>query len=192
MSDVVINSYQSVPVDKLRESFVQVVADETMAADEYEYVTGQGLSIDDCVTPDMVADGKRKEYESIVQHDVFEEVVIPKGVRPIGTRWVLRRKHDCCKARLVVQQIAREQSSDYFAPTPNLTSLRLAVAHSAWQRIKYGQSQTLVTADVGTAFLNALLSQDVFVQPPKDIGCKPGHCWKLRRALYGLRCAPKA
>ncbi len=89
-------------MDVLREWFVSAVADETLAADEKEYTTGQGSTVDERVAPEMVADGRREEYESIVSHDVFEEVPIPKGVWPIGTRWVLRRKTDCCKARVVV------------------------------------------------------------------------------------------
>ena len=50
------------------------------------------------------------------------------------------------------------------------------------------------TYDVSTAFLHAPLTEDTYVLPPKElIGtkyCKENHCWKLNKALYGLRTAP--
>jgi ribonuclease HI len=57
----------------------------------------------------------------------------------------------------------------------------------------YGKSNFILrTADVGTAFLNAPIKTPYYVFPPTDIGLPEGKCWKLKRALYGLRGAPRA
>ena len=57
----------------------------------------------------------------------------------------------------------------------------------------YGKSNFILrTADVGTAFLNAPIKTPYYVYPPTDIGLPEGKCWKLKRALYGLRGAPRA
>ena len=43
----------------------------------------------------------------------------------------------------------------------------------------------VMTADVTSAFLQAKLTRDVYVQPPRDIQ-RQGQLWKLRKAMYGL------
>ena len=43
--------------------------------------------------------------------------------------------------------------------------------------------------DAVPAFLNCPLDEIVHCQPPAGFP-SPGLTWKLRRALYGLRCAP--
>ena len=70
------------------------------------------------------------------------------------------------------------------------TSLRLLVKIAAEKGWHMGK------LDVSTAFLNAPLDQDiVIVQPPRflvELGLvAEGEYWLLRRALYGLRVAPR-
>ena len=42
--------------------------------------------------------------------------------------------------------------------------------------------------DVRKAFFNADLNEVIYVHPGTDL-CKAGHCWWLRKALYGTRMA---
>ena len=44
--------------------------------------------------------------------------------------------------------------------------------------------------DVSTAFLRAALEEPVLPMPPESLR-RPGFLWRLHRALYGLREAPR-
>eukprot|EP00439_Symbiodinium_sp_Y106_P028667 s6609_g3.t1 len=45
--------------------------------------------------------------------------------------------------------------------------------------------------DVSTAFLHALMNEEVFVWPPKEFYPEGNCLWRLKKAVYGLRQAPK-
>ena len=45
--------------------------------------------------------------------------------------------------------------------------------------------------DVSAAFLHAAMSGEVFVWPPKEFYPNGDCLWKLKKAVYGLRQAPK-
>ena len=94
------------------------------------------------------------------------------------------------KARLVVQEVNTGTWRDAFAGTPSLLTLRLLfwmADRSDW-RIEFG--------DITAAFLHADLDKNmvVFVIPPatdRMAAGQTGEVWKLRKALYGLREAPR-
>ena len=48
-----------------------------------------------------------------------------------------------------------------------------------------------IAADVHTAFLHADIDQDLFAQPPEESELCDDDVWKLHKALYGYRKAPK-
>ena len=89
-------------------------------------------------------------------------------------------------------QPKHKQEALYTSNT-DITSVRTLLAVSA----KMGWGLTVI--DVTTAFLNAALPEeegDVFVRPPKilsEFGLVPeGSIWRARRAVYGLRVAPRS
>ena len=41
--------------------------------------------------------------------------------------------------------------------------------------------------DIEAAYLNATLTEDIYVKPPPGYEAKDGYCWKLNKALYGLK-----
>ncbi|KAL8156086.1 hypothetical protein AgCh_001245 [Apium graveolens] len=95
------------------------------------------------------------------------------------------------KARLVAKGYAQEYGIDYeevYAPVTQLETVRLLLALSAkrnWQ---------VYHLDVKTAFLNGEINEDVYVSQPEGYK-KQGHedlVYKLTKALYGLRQAPRA
>nr|GEX33443.1 hypothetical protein [Tanacetum cinerariifolium] len=94
----------------------------------------------------------------------------PKGVRPIGTKWVLKNKKDergivvRNKARLVAQGHTQEEGINYdevFAPVARIEAIRLFLAYASFMGF------TVYRIDVKSAFLYSTIDEEVYVmQPP--------------------------
>ena len=115
----------------------------------------------------------------------------------IGTKWVFRNKQDehgvvtRNKARLVGQGFTQIEDLDFgetYAPLARLESICILLAYAAHHDFK------LYQMDVKSAFLNGPLSELVYVeQPPGFEDPKyPNHIYKLDKALYGVKQAPRA
>nr|GFB02957.1 ribonuclease H-like domain, reverse transcriptase, RNA-dependent DNA polymerase [Tanacetum cinerariifolium] len=101
---------------------------------------------------------------------VWTLVDCPKGVRPIGTKWVLKNKKDergivvRNKARLVAQGHTQEEEIEYnevFAPVGRIEAIRLFLAYASFMGF------TVYHMDVKSAFLYGTIDQEVYVmQPP--------------------------
>nr|GFA88469.1 hypothetical protein [Tanacetum cinerariifolium] len=101
---------------------------------------------------------------------VWTLVDCPKGVRPIGTKWVLKNKKDergiviRNKARLVAQGHTQEEGTDYdevFAPVARIEAIRLFLAYASFMGF------TVYQMDVKSAFLYGTIDEEVYVmQPP--------------------------
>nr|GEX39524.1 retrovirus-related Pol polyprotein from transposon TNT 1-94 [Tanacetum cinerariifolium] len=88
----------------------------------------------------------------------------PKGVRPIGTQWVLKNKKDergiviRNKARLVAQGHTQEEGIDYedvFAPVARIEAIRLFLAYASFMGF------TVYQMDVKSAFLYGTIDEEV-------------------------------
>ena len=110
------------------------------------------------------------------------------------------RKDGRVKSRLVLKDCNRCQGRtqpDMFSPTPSTLSLKTMLAASSYKRNNDPESDHItVSIDVHTAFLHADVDQDLFAEPPEpdewyDAGLKEDEVWKLNKALYGYRKAPK-
>ena len=80
-----------------------------------------------------------------------------------------------------------EKIDDTYSPTPSAESVRigLTIALIGNWKIKF--------ADVSTAFLHADVIGNPYVYPPETEKLdKQTKVWKLNKALYGLKSAPKA
>nr|GFC12253.1 copia protein [Tanacetum cinerariifolium] len=112
----------------------------------------------------------------------------PKGVRPIGTKWVLKNKKDergiviRNKARLVAQGHTQEEGIDYdevFAPVARLEAIRLFLAYASFMGF------TIYQMDVKSAFLYGTIDEEVYVmQPPgfQDLE-SPAKVYKVEKAM---------
>ena len=90
------------------------------------------------------------------------------------------------KARLCVRGDLQDiTGSDVYAATGAYRSLRILLALVAAFDLECH------SADVTNAFLNAVLDEEVYVKCPPGFEVR-GYVWKLKRALYGLRTAPRA
>ena len=101
------------------------------------------------------------------RNDVWNLVPKPQQKNIIGTKWVFRNKLNKQgevvrnKARLVAQGYNQQQDIDYtetFAPVSRLEAIRLLLSYAVNHDI------ILYQIDVKSAFLNEVISEEVFVK----------------------------
>nr|GFB55287.1 hypothetical protein [Tanacetum cinerariifolium] len=138
-----------------------------------------------------------EESNGVEVDNVWTLVDCPKGVRPIGTKWVLKNKKDKRgivirnKARLVAHGHTQEEGIDYdevFAPVARIEAIRLFLAYASFMDFVVYQM------DVKSAFLYSTIDEEVYVmQPPRfqdpDFLAK---VYKVEKAMYGLHQALRA
>jgi transposase InsO family protein len=138
-----------------------------------------------------------EEMRSIEENSTWELVDPPAGCRPIGLKWVFKVKRDehgaivKYKARLVARGFVQREGIDFeevFAPVARMESVRLLLALAA------ANGWDVHHLDVKSAFLNGDLAETVYVkQAPGFVKAGAEHkVLRLRKALYGLRQAPRA
>ena len=138
---------------------------------------------------------EQKEIDSITKKEVLEAAVLPSGKKLLKTKWVYKLKHGAegelksFKVRLVACGYAQVYGVDFdetYSPVARLTSLRFVFAIAAQIRLKVHQM------DVETAFLNASVTEEIYIKPPEGFPIDGAHnCFRLRKALYGLKQSPR-
>jgi len=135
------------------------------------------------------------EHKSITDLEVYTLMKLPKEKKAIPTRWVTKIKLDennkpiKWKARFVVKGFAQIPGVDYDltqSPVASWKSIRTIMSITA------KENNELFQFDYDTAFLNAKLTEDIYVEQPEGyhVG-EPDMVWKLNKALYGLKQAPR-
>jgi len=153
--------------------------------------------VDEALTDDGWILGMQDELNQFKRNDIWDLVPKPEHKNIIGTKWVFRNKLNeqgeviRNKARLVAQGYSQQEGIDYtetFAPVARLEAIRLLLSYAVNHNI------TLYQMDVKSAFLNGVISKEVFVkQPPGFEDLKhPDYVYKLKKSLYGLKQAPRA
>jgi hypothetical protein len=154
-------------------------------------------NIKEALSDEFWINAMQQELEQFTRNQVWELVPRPEEINVIGTKWVFKNKSDengnvtRNKARLVAQGYTQVEGVDFdetFAPVARLESIRLLLSISCTMRFKLHQM------DVKSAFLNGYLHEEVYVEQPKGFvdSSFPEHVYKLKKALYGLKPAPKA
>nr|GFC24544.1 retrovirus-related Pol polyprotein from transposon TNT 1-94 [Tanacetum cinerariifolium] len=129
--------------------------------------------------------------------DVWVLVPTLDNISPLTLKWIFKNKHDeeqtviRNKSRLVVRGYRQEEGLDFeesFAPVARMEAIRIFLAYATHKAFIVFQM------DVKTAFLHGLLKEDVYVCQPEGFidANHPSHVYKLKKALYGLRQAPRA
>ena len=139
-----------------------------------------------------------KEIASCAKKGVWTLVArkdLPRGTNVLPNKWVYRIKIDEVgtltelKSRVTPKGFKQKEGVDYFevfAATGRYKSLRLGLSLTArWDH-------ELVQMDVPTAFLNAEVEEEVYMELPE--GYRDGHegmVCKLNKSLYGLKQSPR-
>jgi hypothetical protein len=95
------------------------------------------------------------------------------------------------KARLVAKGYSQVEGLDFgetYAPVARFESIRILLSYATYHGFKLNQM------DVKSAFLNGPIKKEVYVeQPPGFENIEyPNHDYKLSKALYRLKQAPRA
>ena len=107
------------------------------------------------------------EIESMYSNSIWTLVEAPKGVKPIGCKWIYKKnrgsdgKVETFKARLVVKGYTQKEGIDYeetFSLVAMLKSIRILLAVTA--KLDY----EIWKMDVKTAFLNDNLEEDIYMR----------------------------
>ncbi|KAK2396677.1 putative mitochondrial protein [Trifolium repens] len=134
----------------------------------------------------------KSEMDSMYTNQVWTLIDPPIGVKPIGCKWVFKKKTDMdgkvntYKARLVAKGYKQIQGVDYdetFSPVAMIKSVRILLAIAAYHDYEIWQ------IDVKTAFLNGNLLEDVYMTQPEGFRIpKENHkICKLQRSKHILR-----
>ncbi|GJY22094.1 retrovirus-related pol polyprotein from transposon TNT 1-94, partial [Tanacetum coccineum] len=95
------------------------------------------------------------------------------------------------KSRRVAKGYKQEEGIDFeesFASVARLEAVRMFIAFAVHKNI------TIFQMDVKTAFINGLLKEEVYVSQPDGFVNPdfPNHVYRLKKALYRLKQAPRA
>lgn len=139
----------------------------------------------------------KDEIGSIDKNETWVLVEKPHGVKLIGLKWIFKIKRNAdgsinkYNSRLVAKGYVQEHGIDFdevFAPVARIETIRLLVGFAAAKKWEIHH------LDVKTAFLHGELIEDVYITQPEGF-VKKGEehkVYKLKKALYGLRQAPRA
>ena len=185
--------------DELRRSKRQR-KDVSLGDDFYTYlIENEPSSYFEAISsPDALLwkDAIKIELDSILKNKTWELVDLPSGAKPIGYKWIFKRKYfpdgsiEKYKVRLVAKGFSQKQNIDYFdtfSPITRISSIRILISLASIHKL------FIHKMDVKKAFLNGDLDEEIYMLQPE--GCitpgKEHKVCKLNKSLYGLKQAPK-
>ncbi|RVW92863.1 Retrovirus-related Pol polyprotein from transposon TNT 1-94 [Vitis vinifera] len=138
----------------------------------------------------------KDEMKSMKDNGVWDLVELPKGVKPIGCKWIFKTKRDSkgnivrYKARLVAKGFTQKEGIDYketFSPVSSKDSFRIIMALVAHYDLELHQM------DVKTAFLNGNIDETIYMVQPENFESNDSKqlVCRLKRSIYGLKQASR-
>ncbi|KAL0556350.1 hypothetical protein IC582_004863 [Cucumis melo] len=139
------------------------------------------------------------ELNSLTKREVFGPVVYtPKGVKPVGFKWVFVRKRNennevtRYKARLFAQGFSQRPGIDYeetYSPVVDAITLRYLISLAVCENLD------MHLMDVVTTYLYGSLENEIYIKIPEGFKIPESYnsnsrelcSIKLQRSLYGLK-----
>ncbi|GJY06694.1 retrovirus-related pol polyprotein from transposon TNT 1-94 [Tanacetum coccineum] len=149
------------------------------------------------ITKDCWFQAMQDEIHEFDRLQVWELVPQPDCVMIIALKWIYKVKLDEYgdvlknKARLVAKGYRQTEGIDFeesFALVARIKAIRIFIANAA------SKNMTIYNMDVKTSFLNGELKEEVYVSQPEGFvdPNHPTHVYRLKKALYDLKQAPRA
>ncbi|KAL0453692.1 UNVERIFIED_CONTAM: Retrovirus-related Pol polyprotein from transposon TNT 1-94 [Sesamum latifolium] len=144
------------------------------------------------IDSDKWLEAMKFEMDSMGSNQVWTLVDLPKGVRPVGCKWVYKHKPGAdgevtaFKARLVEKGYTQRPGVDFektYSPVAMAKSIRILLAIAAWYDYEIWQM------DVKMAFLNGFVEKKIFMDQLEGftaVGEEQKVC-HLQRSIYGLK-----
>jgi hypothetical protein len=134
--------------------------------------------------------------DSILSNGTWELVDRPYGCKPVGCKWVLKKKLrpddtiDKYKARLVAKGYTQKKDEDFFdtySPIARLTIIHVLLL------LTVSNGLLIYQMDVKTTFFNGELEEKIYMTQPDGFVVKgqEDKVCKLVKFLYGLKQALK-
>nr|GFA24703.1 retrovirus-related Pol polyprotein from transposon TNT 1-94 [Tanacetum cinerariifolium] len=154
-------------------------------------------NIKEVVADSAWIESMHEELHQFDRLDVWELVDRPLCTNIINMKWLWKNKRDeestiiRNKSRLVAKGYAKKEGVDFeesFAPVARLEAVQLFIAYAAYK------SFTAYQMDVKTSFLYGSLKEEVYVNQPDGFvdPYHPDKVYRLKKALYGIKQAPRA
>jgi hypothetical protein len=134
------------------------------------------------------------ELDTLIMMKAFVIVEKKSWMNVVSSVWAFKRKRfpdgsiRKLKARICARGFEQIEGVDYFetfAPVVQWMTVRIVLIMTILLNLENKQ------IDYTAAFLQAPIDHDVYVEMPKLFQVK-GKVWKLQRAIYGLKDAPRA
>ncbi|KAH9723682.1 hypothetical protein KPL70_007199 [Citrus sinensis] len=128
-----------------------------------------------------------QEMESMYSNKVWELVEAPNGVKPIGCKWIYKRKRGVdgrvktFKARLVAEGFTQKEGINYketFSPVAMLKSIKILLSIAAVLDYEIWQM------DFKTTFLNGHLEENIYMQQLDGFIQKGQEHMRMRRVPH--------
>ena len=106
------------------------------------------------------------ELDSMYSNQVWDLVKMPKGIKPVGCKWVYKRKRgidgnvETFKVRLVAKWYTQKKGIDYeetFSPVAMLKSIIILLSIATYYDYEIWQ------IDVKTTFINGNLEEEIYM-----------------------------
>jgi hypothetical protein len=114
----------------------------------------------------------------------------PEGKSLVTSKWVYKIKNEV-DGSIVARRFSQQEGEDYeeiFSQVSIYTSIRAIIP------LATSMGWILHQIDVKTASLNELIEEEVYIEKPErfEVHQRKTHVCRLKKALYGLKEAPRA
>lgn len=135
----------------------------------------------------------QNEMQALEENNTWEVVDRTENMEYVDSKWVFKLKRDSknkikqFKARLVARGYQQKglDYCDIYSPVVKLSTVRVLIA------VCTEKNWPIFQMDVCSAFLHGEIQEDIYLLLPNNFDLPKNKICKLKKALYGLKKAPK-